>query len=1053
MQDGLLSVLNSLRDNLASAFLSQELLQTTLPLVDMSIADSIDLATAIGGGIVDPITDLFNTVPGLHIHHLQELLSGHSYEQDNLRAELHNVHVDIDSSGSTDHFLLRFDLRAVQLNDVNAGGDLPQNSGSGPQNILDPTAAATNFSVDMRLPIQIRLPVDFDPLSDPESDILLTPDEVTINVASVNIRDFEASVGVMPVQVHHDPVAMLGQLAISFAEADANGQITLEQLNDPFLNDAIATSPVSSMLEGVLPLEHTFCNLLTPGAAPELTISAADIFTGVPAEFVGNADYSPLMIFENLTNVDIVSFLSSLSTTLSRISALTDSGDGLLQNIPFVSQSLTSIIDAGAMITDLIDDLTNGSEIFFENFNQLAERLQEALGTTAEALNVRCDTSTNSVLMDLNLDREYSLPVPLDFGESIGPLDVAADFNAELYALISANLTIGFDFNSSDVTPTEFLNTPLDELNGDTGIDTVVGPDLEIVLPNSVFSFNDVVGGLYTTVVPDTLATDLYKEELDNDVLSVGLLAEFSTAGHALTGGATIDVVDYGDRWTIQDGSHVYELVANGPTAIDVTVSSVIVVDLDSLAANATVEDAFNLINSATGGQVSHTVVADPDSGLAAGYRLDYAGIPVGAEPVYSILPTDGSEAAGDLGVFSQDTSGTGVVTGTIRTRALADRFFITEDSGVSLSAGLLADDMEVSASFGGLGLAIVNGDLNVAVDSSISLIDPGTGVNDNGRLTLTEIFDNSLGDMIDFQIPTITGSGRLPLIGQSEGFDINGVLGIDPNHPYTEAEDIIQPILIEDGPEVHISITSNPLNINVTTNQQFDDIIDGFQHFSVDSVCDGIQQLISLIRDADIDVLNKDLPLINKSVNDLIEVDGILQSIVDVLCADPEQLKTQVQTIVDEELDKADAPLGAIPNIFNDLDADQQATITELHNALMSALGQANLSDIPSLLAGVVSGFNSFIESLPPEVDSSQLSAVISNIDNLLPSADGIEATVEDLLGLAPGDFLIEFIDADGDLLTPGLAAVARLTLGVNHSETLPLDFDHRSGWHGTSL
>ena len=66
-----------------------------------------------------------------------------------------------------------------------------------------------------------------------------------------------------------------------------------------------------------------------------------------------------------------------------------------------------------------------------------------------------------------------------------------------------------------------------------------------------------------------------------------------------------------------------------------------------------------------------------------------------------------------------------------------------------------------------------------------------------------------------------------------------------------------------------------------------------------------------------------------------------------------------------------------------------------------------------------------------------------MTKIEELLPSADGIEATVEDLLGLDPNDFLIEFVDADGDLMTPGLAAIARLTLGVNYSEMLPLDFD----------
>ncbi len=430
VQEGLLMVLNSLRDNGSLAVLSQSLMQTVLPLVDMTIAESIDLESAIDMAIVQPVMDLFNTDSAPHIHTLQNVLEGLVVQQGDLRVELHNVHVDVDSSGAQDKFLLRFDLRALQLNDVDLGGDLPQNSGGGPQDILDPTAAATNFSVDLRFPLEIRVPLDFNPVADPESDIMITPGDVIVDVASINIRDFDASIGVMPIEVHHDPVAMTGQVIVSFDELGEDGQLTLEQLNDPFLGDAMTTVPVSSMLEGVLPLQHTFCSFLTPGADPLLTISSLDIFNGLPADVIPNGDFSPLMVFESLSNVDVYSMLNSLSTTLDRLTALTEAGDGLLQNIPFVGQSLTSLIDVGSMITDMVDDLSNGVDIYFENFQQLVERLQVALGATAEELNVRCDEATSSVLLDLNLQREFDLTVPLDFGANLGPIAVAADFEA-----------------------------------------------------------------------------------------------------------------------------------------------------------------------------------------------------------------------------------------------------------------------------------------------------------------------------------------------------------------------------------------------------------------------------------------------------------------------------------------------------------------------------------------------------------------------------------------------------------------------------------------------
>ena len=332
-------------------------------------------------------------------------------------------------------------------------------------------------------------------------------------------------------------------------------------------------------------------------------------------------------------------------------------------------------------------------------------------------------------------------------------------------------------------------------------------------------------------------------------------------------------------------------------------------------------------------------------------------------------------------------------------------------------------------------------------MDTGITLQDPGTGVNANGYVTLAEIVDSSLDDLLVFQTPQITGSGRLPLVGQSESFDINGVLGIDPNHPFTEFEEVEQPVLIEDGPEIHISVTSNPLDISVTTNEDFDQIIDGFQHFSIDSICEAIEQIIDLLDSSDIAIFNEELPLINQSINDLLEPGRLLQTIIDVLCADPEGLRTQVQQIVNEHLTKTTAPMGAIPVIFPHLNTAQMAEMTELYDSLIFALGTDDIAQVPSLLSGVMAGFRRFIDALPGSIDSAQLSSVIGQIEDLLPSADGLEATIEDALGLAPNDFKIEFVDADGNLMTPGLAAIVRLTLDVSFMESVPLDFDFDIG------
>lgn len=90
-----------------------------------------------------------------------------------------------------------------------------------------------------------------------------------------------------------------------------------------------------------------------------------------------------------------------------------------------------------------------------------------------------------------------------------------------------------------------------------------------------------------------------------------------------------------------------------------------------------------------------------------------------------------------------------------------------------------------------------------------------------------------------------------------------------------------------------------------------------------------------------------------------------------------------------------------------------------------------AAIQEVPTLLAGVVSGFHDFIDSLPNTINADQLTAAIGQIEAILPSTDSIEVAIENALGLDDSDFEFEFEDADGDLTTPGLLAT-RLTLGV---------------------
>ena len=225
---------------------------------------------------------------------------------------------------------------------------------------------------------------------------------------------------------------------------------------------------------------------------------------------------------------------------------------------------------------------------------------------------------------------------------------------------------------------------------------------------------------------------------------------------------------------------------------------------------------------------------------------------------------------------------------------------------------------------------------------------------------------------MVSIDTPTLLGNGRLPIVGEGElgGISVNDVLGIDENHPYTEAliPELSEPV--SDGPEILIEIGGSPF-IDVTTNEHFDEIVSNFQHFSIDNVCDGVNQVIDLLQNSDIAILNTELPLIEKSINDLLEPDSFLREVIDVLCIDFDTLKDQLDQLIEEQLDMAadseDEAQGAIPAIFDELEDEARAQLTELRDALGAALGtvSTDILDLVSGLAGAIEGFRNFLDEL----------------------------------------------------------------------------------------
>ena len=191
----------------------------------------------------------------------------------------------------------------------------------------------------------------------------------------------------------------------------------------------------------------------------------------------------------------------------------------------------------------------------------------------------------------------------------------------------------------------------------------------------------------------------------DTDLDAVDdIVAAFDLNGYTLSDNTELSTLDLSDHWRMRDGDKVYDIQSNGAAQLFVTVADVISIDVDTLGGGATISDALNLIKTETSNDVDFNVITeqdiDPDSAtnFVTGFSLDYGAMPGGAAPIFAIQPVFseiggeivGSPAAGDLGVAGEDTGGDGSIFGSLNTRNLADRFFITEDSGISISGGLI---------------------------------------------------------------------------------------------------------------------------------------------------------------------------------------------------------------------------------------------------------------------------------------------------------------------------------------------------------------------------
>src|SRR6185295_16986089 len=141
-----------------------------------------------------------------------------------------------------------------------------------------------------------------------------------------------------------------------------------------------------------------------------------------------------------------------------------------------------------------------------------------------------------------------------------------------------------------------------------------------------------------------------------------------------------------------------------------------------------------------------------------------------------------------------------------------------------------------------------------------------------------------------------------------------------------------------------------------------FNALIDGLTDFSDISIWDAVQQVVILLQSADIGVFNVQLPLINKSINDLLDAADNFLSMTGGLDTD----FGGVKALIEAQLPSLDAAITAAATELatNIVDPDDlaiaQQRLFDLRDAIDTALAQVDLTDLPLRMMSILGGLQS---------------------------------------------------------------------------------------------
>ncbi|MEP0919876.1 DUF4347 domain-containing protein [Leptolyngbya sp. DQ-M1] len=940
---------------------------TDIPVVGTSIAKVIDVSSLLENQLVDPLVSYLDTDATPTVEKFVNRIKSLSATVGDLTFILNPDSVTSALLGKDLSFNLKFEATRTVQTDFNLGEQAASDFG---------VKLNGSTIVDLTGKLVFDLAFGYNTTSGlaPSEAFYVKVNDLSANaIVQANNLNVDLQVGFLGADVQNGSLNLDAKLAAQFNDPNADGKLTLDELQETSVTTLVSLTPTGALSVN-LPVSAQFAGLSITGT-PTLTIADDNVFTGA-LPTVDVEDFTQLLRFKQLTPADVVNLLRQVGGALQNVSAGLNPEGG----IPFLKEGIDTVVD----FTKMIGDLTNG--FFDQIINASRDAVQTGILSANASFNLKFNNetpitvtvardTTNKNLDDLVADLNATIAAAnlnqrIVAQRSGSRLSLKALKSGETVSITStsdntATTELGFNTSGTSIAVQKFstIQELVDQLVVLTGLNKA-GIDAKYDAATNALTFRIKQSGDF-----DKSASFDFSRDIDLNIATLNL-AGGATGTFAVNAGFDlglgINLSPLGDGFVLTNAMTLASLNAGagvqntaGKADIKITLrdGTSFEVDFDDAT---TVGEVISRINA--NGKVTASISADK-----TGLKLVDT---TSGNTAFTIAAINSSLAGLGLGIVGSDVDKDGAIAGAaLHGDSFTKRAFLTKDSSIFANAKVGANNIGLSAALSILEIGVQNGTASIDLNAALGLKDPTA--NDLG-ITLNDILSNTntLSALVD---PTFQVTGGVTLPIAIEGLSDFGLeLGAQPK---LALDFILDPLA--------------PQKLKTTaTAEGFTEIVNRFKNFSTKDVLQLVGKAIEFLRDDDVKALNVKLPLVNQSLNELLD---FLKPIEDAYANIQNELKG-IKSLLSNKLGdiRTELTKPAFTNSSSETTREQLTQALDLLDGAIQKIPTSldALADVvPAQVISQMGQVRKLLNSLPVAVDKTAIKSAFDAFVAELPS------------------------------------------------------------------